>query len=332
MRLGRVLALFALLVAMATGLAACGDEGGDGTTAASGGFEGRLERAGFADVKSGELEIALEIDDHIAGEEINMRILGIFLGTGEDELPQIDMAVEAHGPLNGEEIDFDGGLTVLSDRAVLNYQGETFELDPATFAEVKSSFEESRGEGGEADVTACAQALEGVSVNDLIHNLSNEGKAETLDGVPVTRLSGDLDVRRAFALARELTEDPACGGQLELAGSWAPSELKKIEGELGGQLSERRVEVDIDENDLLRRLAVDLMLVGPKGGKKEKVEVDLDVRLARVNEIQSLPNPSPSKPMEALAKKLGLNPLEAIEAGDGEGLGGLLEGTSGSSP
>lgn len=323
--------LFALLVAMATGLAACGDEGGE-ETATAGGFEGRLERASFAEAKSGELEIALEIDDHVAGEEINMRILGIFLGAGEDQLPQFDMAVEAHGPLNGEEIDFDGGLTVLADRAVLNYQGETFELDPAAFAEVKSSFEESRGEGGEADVTACAQVLEGISVNDLIDDLSNEGKAETLDGVPVTRLSGDLAVQQAFATALKLSEDPACGGQLELAGSWAPNELKKIERSLNGALSERRVEVDIDRNDLLRRIAVDLMLVGPKGGKKKKVEVDLDVRLARVNEVQALPNPSPAKPMEALAKKLGLNPLEAIEDGEGEGLGGLLEGTSGDSP
>jgi len=323
--------LFALLVAMATGLAACGDEGGDGTTTAGGGFEGRLERAGYEGVKSGELEIALEIDDHVAGEEINMRILGIFLGAGEDELPQLDMAVEAHGPLNGEEIDFEGGLTLLADRAVLNYQGETFEPDPSTFSEIKSSFEESRGEGGEGDVTACAQVLEGISANDLIDDLSNEGKAETLDGVPVTRLSGDLDVQQAFATALKLTEDPACGGQLELAGSWAPNELKKIERQLSGRLGERRVEVDIDRNDLLRRFAVDLMLTGRKGGKKEKVEVDLDVRLARVNEIQSLPNPSPSKSMAALAKKLGLNPLEAIEDGEGEGLGGLLEGTSGSS-
>lgn len=332
MRLGRVLALFAVLAALGLAVAACGDEGGGGEGAtASGSFEGRLEQADFEGMKSGELEIALEIEDYVAAEEINMRVLGIFLGAGEDRMPQFDMAVEAHGPLNEEQIDFDGGLALLEDRAVLNYQGEIFEPDPATFAEVKSSFEESRGEGGAGDVTACLQILEEVSVNDLIDDLSNEGKAESLDGVPVTRLSGDLDVRRAFRTALELTEDPACGVQLALAGSWTAAELKEIERSLGSRLKERRVEVDLDKEDRLRRLGVDLMLIGPEGAKKKKIEVDLDVRVARVNEIQELPNPSPGKSMEALSKKLGLNPLEAIETGRAEGLEGLLEGTSGSS-
>ncbi|HEV2791069.1 MAG TPA: hypothetical protein VGV69_07200 [Solirubrobacterales bacterium] len=328
----RVVVLLAVLAALATAFAACGDDGEDTAAAGAGGLEGMAERAHFEGIESGEVELALEIDDHVEEEEINMRILGIFLTDEEEELPQIDMAVEAHGPLNGEQVDFNAGLAVLPDRAVLNYDEDTFEPDPAEFEQLQASFEETKGDGSEGDYTACQQAAEGIDLNQLVTDLSNEGKAETLDGVPVTRLSGNLDVPAAFVLLATLTEDEACGAQLEALGSWTVAELKSFEKGLQGRLSEKRVEIDLDKSDRLRRLAVDLMLVGGKGGKKEKVEVDLDLRLARVNEIEELPSPSPAKSMQELSRKLGFNPLAKIESGDGEGLLGLLEGSSGDSP
>lgn len=338
MRPRSIIALLAVLAALAGTLVACGGGSeGEDTAAAAPGLEGVAEQANLEGIESAEFELALEIDDHVAEEEINMRILGPYMTNEEEEMPQLDFAVEANGALNGEQIEFLSGLALLADRAVLHYQGQTYEPDPAEFEQLKSSFEESYGEGGEGDATACWQAAEGIQLNQLVDNLSNEGKAETLDGVAVTRLSGDLDVPQTFDALIELTEDPACGAQLQAMGSWSVQELEAIERELKGRLSEKRVEIDLDKQDRLRRLALDLMVVGGKGGKKEKVEVDLDLRLGRVNEITELPNPSPAKPMSALAKRLGFNPLAALEAGEGEGLGGLLEGirdglTGGGSP
>jgi hypothetical protein len=326
----RIIALLTVIAALAGTLAACGDDGEE--TATAGGLEGMAERANWDGVRNGELELALEVDDHVKEEEINMRILGTFITAEEEELPQFDMAAEAHGPLNGREIDFDAGLTLLPDRAVLNYDEETYEPDDAQFERLKSSFEETKGDGSAGDFTACAQAAEEMDLNQLIANLSNEGKAETLDGVPVTRLSGDLNVPRAFAALATLTEDEACGAQLKALGSWPVDELEAIEKGLGNSLKEKRVELDLDKSDRLRRLAVDLMMVGPKGAKREKVEIDLDLRLARVNEIEELPVPSPAKPMSALTKRLGYDPLEAIEADEGGGLAALLEGSTGGSP
>lgn len=331
MKAMRFLALFAALVACIAVLSACGgDDGGETTTTASD-FHEQVEASDWEGVESGELELALEIDDHVNEEEINMRALGIFLGADGEGVPQFDFAVEANGPLNGEEIELGTGLLVDTDRAVLHYEGWTYEPDDATFEELKSSFEDSWEDGSEADVAACRQAAEGLNLGQLVNKVSNEGKSETLDGVPVIRLSANLDIPRTIDALIQMTEDPACGAQLKLLGAWSVEELEALKPQLESSISERRVEFDIDKHGLLRRLAVDLMKVGPKGPKQEKIEIDLDLRLARVNEIDELPVPSKAKPMEALVKKLGLNPLAVIEAGEAEGLGGLLEGSSGQS-
>jgi hypothetical protein len=326
----RFLALFVALVAFVAALSGCGDDGTETTTTADS-FQVQVEETDWEGVKSGELELALEIDDHVNEEEINMRALGIFLGADGEGAPLFDFAVEANGPLNGEEIEFSSGLLVDSDRAVLNYQGQTYEPDEASFEELKSSFEDSWEDGSEADVTACRQAAEGLNLGQLVNNVTNEGKSETLDGVPVMRLSANLDIPATIDALIQMTEDPACGAQLEAVGSWSVGELEAQKKQLESAISERRVEFDIDKHGVLRRLAVDLMKVGPKGPKQEKIEIDLDLRLARVNEITELPVPSKAKTMEALAKKLGLNPLAVLEAGEGEGLIGLLEGSSGQS-
>jgi hypothetical protein len=322
-RLIRILALFATLAALATVLAACGgsgdnDEGG-------GGPRGLLESADFDGVKSGELELALEIDSQGKEEEVNMRILGAFMGAGEEELPELDMAVEAHGALDGEMIDFDGGLSLLSDRAVINYEQETYEPDPTTFEMLKSDLEEAQQQGEEGDVTACQEAAEGIELSQLIDNLKNEGRRGDLDGTPVTWVSGDLNVSGAIDALTELTEDPACGAQLEAVGPLPLRGLEEADDKSKGRIKEKQVQFAVDRHGVLRDLAVNVT-IEPKFPKGEEVEFEFDLRLARVNEITELPVPSPAKPLEALFKKVGVNSLEQLEASGGEGLAGLLKG------
>jgi hypothetical protein len=54
----------------------------------------------------------------------------------------------------------------------------------------------------------------------------------------------------------------------------------------------------------------------------------LELTLSGVNEEQSFDEPSDAKSLEALFKKLDINPIELLESSQ-EGLGGLLEGLDG---
>src|ERR1044072_1148804 len=91
-----------------------------------------LEVPGFQHLKSGELEVVLNING--SGQESNLysRVLGTFLGAGRNSLPQIDFGVEANGYLEGKPVNIDTALIATRDRAVFTYRGDTFETEHDT--------------------------------------------------------------------------------------------------------------------------------------------------------------------------------------------------------
>lgn len=325
----RIFALFATLVALATALAACGG----GSSDSSGEDPQKVvESASLEGVKSGELEMSMDVN--VAGDEggeLELELSGPFEQGATGELPQAELNAKANGEAEGEKIDFEGGLTLLTDRAFIAYNGESYEVDPTTFGFLKSSFEQAQQQGGEeADITACQQAAEGIKFSQFTENLTNEG-SEDVGGTSTTHVSGDLNVSGAVDAVIQLTEDPACSSQLEAAGPLPLNELEAAKGELGKAIKNAHVELWVGEDDdIIRKAAVELT-VEPPEASSEKVEIDLELTLNGVNEQQTFNSPSNAQPLEKLFKQLGVNPLELLESGGEGGLGGLLEGIGGSS-
>jgi hypothetical protein len=324
----RILALFATVAALASIFAACGGGGDDNSGEDP---QKVVENASLEGVKSGEVDMSLHVmaegDD---GGELDVSLAGPFEAGAKGELPQAEVSVEAEGSAQGEDIDFEGGLTLLTDRAFVNYEGTPYEVDPTTFGFLKSAFEQAQQqEGSEADVTACQEAAEGIKFSQFADNLENEG-SEDVDGTSTTKVSGDLNVSGAIDALIQLTEDPACSSQLEAAGPLPISELEEAKGELTKAIKKSHVEIAVGDDDIVRKFAMELT-VEPPDAKGETVELEMEVTLSGVNEEQSFEKPSNAKPLEGLFKQLGVNPLELLEAGSGDGLGGLLEGLSGSS-
>jgi hypothetical protein len=324
----RIFALIATLAALASVFAACGGGGSD-----SSGEDPQkvIENASLEGVKSGEFDMSLNVNaEGDEGGEFEASLSGPFEAGAKGELPQAEVKVEASGNAQGEDIAFDGGLTLLTDRAFIEYEGTPYEVDPTTFGFLKSAFEQSQQqEGSEADVTACQEAAEGIKFSQFAENLENEG-SEDIDGTSTTKVSGDLDVNGGIDALIQLTEDPACSSQLEAAGPLPLDELEEAKGELSKAIKKSHVEIAVGDDDIVRKLAIELT-VEPPEAKDEKVEVEMEVTLSGVNEEQSFEEPSNAKPLESLFKQLGVNPLELLEAGGSGGLGGLLEGLMGGS-
>jgi hypothetical protein len=322
-------ALFATLVALAAALAACGG-GGDNSGEDP---QKVVESASLEGVKSGEVEMSLHVNSEgKEGGELQFELSGPFEQGAKDELPEAELSVKANGNAQGENIDFEGGLTLLTDRAFINYKGENYEVDPTTFGFLKSSFEQAQQQGGEeADVTACQKAAEGIKFSQFSKNLTNEG-SEDVGGASTTHVAGNLDVSGAIDGLIQLTEDPACSSQLEAAGPLPLGELEEAKSELSKAIENAHVELWVGEDDdIVRKFAVELT-VEPPDAKNEKVELELEVTLNGVNEKQSFSEPSNAQPLEKLFQQLGVNPLELLEgAGSEGGLGGLLEGLGGGS-
>ncbi len=325
----RIFALLAALAALATTFAACGGS----SDKSSEDPQQVIDSASLEGVESGNLDLSLGINaEGDEGGDIDVALSGPFQSGAKGDLPQLSMTASAKGSAQGENVDFEGGLTLLSDRAFVNYEGTEYEVDPTTFGFVKSGFEQAQQQGGSesnpADVTACQEAAAGLKVRDFADNLTNDGSAD-VDGTETTKISGDLDVGGAIDAIIELTKNPACSAQIEAAGPLPIGELEEAKGELTSAVKKAHIEVYVGDDDIIRELDAELT-IEPKGSSGEKVEVDLALTLSGVNEEQDISAPANAKPLEGLFEKLGVNPLELLEAGSsGDGLGDLLEGITG---
>lgn len=323
----RILALFATLLALAAVFAACGG----GSSSNNEDPQKVVEEASLEGVKSGELNLSMHVKaEGEEGGEFNVNLSGPFEQGAKNELPQLEMTAEAEGEGQGEEINFEGKLTLLTDRAFIEYEGTPYEVDPTSFGFLKSAFEQAQQQGGsEGGVTACQKAAEGIKFSQFADNLENEG-SEDVGGTSTTKVSGDLNVSGAIDAVIKLTEDPACSSQLEAAGPLPLSELEAAKGQISKAIKKSHVEINVGEDHIIRKFAIELTIEPPEA-KGEKVELELELELSGVNEQQSFSKPANAKPLEALFKKLGVNPMELLEAGGSEGLGGLLEGITGGS-
>jgi hypothetical protein len=326
----RTFALLAVFAAMAAVLSACGGGGGGSSDP-----QKVIEEATFEGVESGTVDLTMNIKAE--GENAgNMKIdlSGPFQSTGKNSLPELAMSLKADGEAEGEKINFEGGLTVLGDRAYVGFDGTNYEVDPTTFGFIKSGFEEADQEGEKessgAARTACQKAATSMNLEEFVDNLENEG-GEEVEGVKTTKLSGDLDPKGAVDAIIRLAETPACSSELEAAGPFPVEELKKLKGEITGAVKKAHADIYVGEDDhIVRKVAADLTI--EPAGSGETAEIEFDFTLGHVNEQQTIKAPPNAEPLEKLFGQLGINPLELLgmmQGGGTEDLGGLLEGITG---
>ncbi len=326
----RIFALLATIAALGVAFAACGGSSDSGSSEDP---QKVIDEATLEGVESGEVELKLNVNaEGEEGGKVNVALSGPFQAGAKGELPEADMEISAKGDAGGQDIDFEGGVTLLPDRAYIGYEGSEYEVDPTTFGFVKSGFEqaeqESQGEGAEGE--ACQEAAAGLEISDFIEDLKNEGGVD-VNGTQTTKISGNLDVGGAIDQIIKLTENPACAKQFEAAGPLPLGELEKAKTELTKAVKTAHAEVYVGEDDgIVRKLVADLT-VEPEGSN-EKVELEFELTLSGVNEKQTISAPANAKPLEELFEQLGVNPLELLQGvQSGGGIGGLLEGVEGGS-
>lgn len=321
----RIFVLLGVLAALTTAFAACGSSGGSSEDP-----QQVIDDASLAGVESGSLDLLLGVKaEGEEGANLKVAVSGPFQSRGKENLPELAIAAKANGTAKGQKVDLEGGLTLLSDRAYVNYKGTEYEVDPTTFGYVKSAFEQAQEKGAgesKADVTACQEAATGLKVGDFVNNLTNEGSADVA-GTSTTKVSGDLNASGAIDALIKLTENPSCSAQLEAAGPLPLARLKKAKGELSSALKKAHVDVYVGDDNIIRKVAAELT-VEPKGSSHEKIEVNFELTLSGVNEDQAISAPSGAKPIEKLFLKLGVNPIELLEGGSG-GFENLLEAVLG---
>lgn len=320
----RTFTLFAALLALATAFAACGGGGSSDP-------QSIVDEATLQGIESGNVDLSLGIDVKGSnGGHLDIGLSGPFQGEAEAEYPELDMTASAKGSIGGEKVDFEGGLTLLGNKAYVGYAGTEYEVDPATFNFVRTIIKRrSGGKKQSTELTACQEAAAELQISNFVENLKGEGSAD-VGGTSTDKVSGDLDVSGTVEAAAELSEDPACRAQLNAAGPFSAARLERAKARVEESLKSAHVALYVGDDHIVRRITAQATVEPPKGsggGGAKSAEVDLDLTLTGVNEEQTISAPQNSKPLSNLFVKLGINPIELL--GLLQGSGGGLNGGSG---
>ena len=299
----RVPILFALL---AVALAGCGGDnggGGEGSKDA----QALLEKAFSKQVDSAELKLDLKADleglDQLKGP-VSLTVSGPFKSQGDNQLPVLDWDVKAR--FAGQTID--AGMIVTKDNAYVDFRGQSFEVGKQLFSQLQSSFKEQQKQAGGGK-----QSLKqfGIDPTDWLEAPKVE-KGEDIGGDSTHKISGDVDVKKVVEDALGALRSPALRRQLESQGQTAP-EPPEVDDEdiekVTDAIKKLRFEVNVDENDVARRLFAEAEFDVPEdadAGPLEGGRVSFGFVLEKVGVDPEIKAPASPQPLGVLLRQFGL--------------------------
>ena len=347
--MSRLFIAFVAAIALAIGIAACGDDNADLDPAVV-----LAETIGNDEhVSSGTFDFTL--GGSVEGTQSatgDISLSGAFQSDSEDPaaVPQLQLDGSATGDAAGTSVDVEGGLVVTDGDAYITYQDETYELGASLYnaftamaaqamaaqggfgATDTATLAPSEGATGAEDATAeqCPTLMEQAGGNtdacdeiDAVSwfELTNEG-TEEIEGADTIHIHGTVDVPtmidniNAAITAAELPD------------------VKEIPEETATQIEDAVSELSFDvfsgaEDRLLR--GFDLNFVVDASGLEHaedsgvtSADFEISTRLGDVNAAQTIEAPADAQPIDDLLEQFGLSSAAIQSALSAYGTGGSL--------
>lgn len=299
----RPLALLSLVALLALVGAGCGG-GGGGTDDA----RALLKRSFEKQVDSGDL--TLELDADLEGSEmlsgpISLSLSGPFASAGGDEIPQLDWDIAFEG--QGQNLA--AGVILTEDNAFVDFQGQSYEVGSALYEQFTQTFRQQQS-GGPQNLAAL-----GIEADQWLEDPTVED-GEDIGGDSTQLVTGTVDVARVAEDFAELLQSPAFRQQLESQDHTAPEPTEEDLDRLEEAVEDVSFEVNIDEDDYVRRVALEVGFTAPEGAETGDVEsgtVSIDYTLESVGGSPEIEAPANAAPITELLQRFGLG---------GGGLGG----------
>lgn len=254
------------------------------TVGACGAEEASVVKTAFEqDIKSANVTVDLSMKAE--GQQTSIKLAGPYQSNGENQLPSVDWKVNLTGAMPQP---IDAQVISTGDDAFVVYGGETYQVGKENIAKLKLS-----GAGGGMESADIGKLM--ATMQDWFPETSGTQDAE-LDGEPVTRISGKLDLSKALEDMKELAKQPGASG-FEGLEELSTSDLKEVEK----VISDPNFTIDVGKSDgKLRRIAAN-MTINADG---QKGSVALSVKLADVDKPVKIDAPSGGRPIEELMQKL----------------------------
>ncbi len=292
-----LLAIVATLALALIGAGCGGDEGGGSSDEAS----ALLEKAFTTQVDSGELSLDLKAEfDGLAqlSGPLSLTLSGPFKSDGPKDLPVLDWDIAAEGA--GQ--NFDIGLKVTDDNAFVEYQGESYEVGPELFNQFKEQYAAQQPDE--------QPTLKSFGLDPATWLEDPEvGDGDEIGGDATQVVTGSVDVEQVVRDLYSLTKSDAFRQQLESQGQTLPDipepsdeDIQKIVD----AVDELTLEVNVDENDIARRLAVAADFTVPEGtgdGQVKGGSLSFSYTLEEIDIDPQVEAPANARPLSELTQQ-----------------------------
>lgn len=201
------------------------------------------------------------------GEKNTIRASGAFESAGSTEMPKAAVQVSVDVP----GFDGSGGFVTTGDRAWFTRGGTGYAVPQPAWSKIVKGREKG------AAPTSKAPDLD-VDPGAWLQNVKSEG-TERMDGVPVTHVSADVNSARAIA---DVVKAMDGTGRIPA----------NAEASLAKQIDNGHLDAWVGDDKILRRASLEL---SGKGNGGQRVDMNLDLQLSRVNKPQTIERPTKVK-------------------------------------
>ena len=348
-RFPKMLAVCALALPIPAVVAGCGgddEETGSGLSA-----QEVLDETFNNDERVSSGDLSLSISGGVEGDQsgsFEASLEGPFQGDPDNPnaIPQLDWTGNLSFEGAGQSGSFEGGVTVTEDNAYVEYGGNAYEVGTETFSQFKELAESAAAQQQQSDTEglsvqeafkqACEAQLQTAGATDTsacdidlsswLSEPTSEG-SEDIDGTPSDHISGSVNVDTVLS---DITDLAAATGQT------VPPEA---EGQISQVADATEITYDLysgSDDHILRGLNFEISVdAGSIEGASESgvdgFDASFELRLAGVNEDQTIEAPSDAQPLDQLLQQFGIDPSALGGLGAlGTGLGGTAGGGGGS--
>jgi hypothetical protein len=266
------------MVAVATAVAGCSDQ-----QAAT------LDSAFKQDIHSADVSIAVTWKSDDGQPPTAVTLGGPFQSNGNGKLPSLDWTMNFKGP----DASSSGELRVITTErnAFVVVKGETYEVGEKTIAQAM----QQRGKAQQpslGDFTAAAG-----NFRRWLHD-TGVNESANLDGEPVTRFSGQLDVVAALEGIKQLAGSKVLNPQQQaLIGALDDKTIANI----GKMVKDPKFQVDVAKSDgKLRRVFGEIQIQDEKGLHGFSVEV----QFKNVDKPVTINAPKSGRPIKEIGPAL----------------------------
>jgi hypothetical protein len=195
---------------------------------------------------------------------LSVSLEGPFKSTGPNDIPVLDWDIVAKGL--GQELSM--GLIVTEDNAFVEYQGESYEVGAELFAQYKEQY---LAQQPEEQPTLKSFGLDPATWLDD----PQVEDGDDIGGDSTQLVTGSVDVEKVIRDLYSLTKSEAFRSQLESQGQTVPEIPEPSDADIDKiteAIEDLTLEVNVDDNDVARRVFVEADFKVPEGTGDGEIE------------------------------------------------------------